>query len=215
MDHAVMNLPFGGRDISKLINEYLTSKNVSLSSVCPDIQDIIHQIKEKLVCVNPQSSSTNDFLIHESSQLSEQELKDNAKALMTSDSTQIDEESYFELPDETLIKFDKMKLYQWGEAVVNPQILNKQNCYFLPDLLNLVDCFKDHSNFFMDHKQQIRNLHEYLFASIEMCDNDFHKLFNGNILISGGVSDTRGLFQKFKTVKKWFFCQIYDENWRK
>lgn len=45
MDHAVMNLPFGGRDISKLINDHLVSENIILSNYSFDIQDIIDNIK--------------------------------------------------------------------------------------------------------------------------------------------------------------------------
>lgn len=116
-------------------------------------------------------------------------------------SQQIDENYYFELPDETLIKIDREKQFQWGEAVINPRVLPKQNGYFLPELLNLVDCFKVHSDFFLDHKQTLASLHECLFASINKCDSDFHKMFNGNILVTGGVSNTRGLFDRFQMVE--------------
>lgn len=123
-----------------------------------------------------------------------------SSSVTPSESLKIEEDCFFELPDETLIKIDKSRQYEWGEAVITPSILQKQNGYFLPDLLNLVDCFKNHSDFFMDHKQGLRNLYEYLFKSIEMCDSDFHKMFGGNILITGGVSNTRGLFEKFESV---------------
>lgn len=113
---------------------------------------------------------------------------------------QIDENCYFELPDETLIKIDREKQFEWGEAAIDPRILQKQSGYFLPELLGLVDCFKVHSDFFLDHKQGLASLHEYLFASISKCDSDFHKMFNGNILVTGGVSDTAGLFDRFRMV---------------
>lgn len=45
MDYAVVSLPFGGRDVSRLINEHLISKNVLLTSFSFDIQDIIENIK--------------------------------------------------------------------------------------------------------------------------------------------------------------------------
>jgi actin-related protein len=144
-------------------------------------------------------------LEHEIKSVSEDELSMSSNTIKTTSGTpsedlKIDEDCYFELPDETLIKIEKSKQYQWGEAVITPSILQKQNGYFLPDLLNLVDCFKNHSDFFLDHKQNLESLHKYLFDSIKNCDSDFHKMFNGNILITGGVSNTKGLFEKFKTV---------------
>jgi actin-related protein len=138
------------------------------------------------------------------SEIEELSMSSKLNSTTQSESLKIEEDCYFELPDETLIKIDKSLQYQWGEAVITPSILQKQNGYFLPDLLNLVDCFKNHSDFFLDHKQNLLSLHEYLFKSIEMCDTDFQKMFNGNILVTGGVSNTRGLFEKFKTVRAFF-----------
>ena len=150
--------------------------------------------------MNPETKGFTDSTIQELS--NSESIKDNQSSLSKlSDSQIINEESCFELPDETLIEIDKSRRFQWGEAVIDPSILNKQSGYFLPDLLNYVDCFKNHSNFFMDHKQKLRSLNEYLFESIALCDNDFYQMFNGNVLVSGGVSNTKGLFQKFKNVK--------------
>lgn len=45
MDYAVVSLPFGGRDISRLINDHLTAQSVVLTDYSFDIQDVINNIK--------------------------------------------------------------------------------------------------------------------------------------------------------------------------
>ena len=106
----------------------------------------------------------------------------------------------FELPDETLIELDDDIRYKAGEMLINPLILEEPSFYFLPELLDLIDNFKNHSELFVKYKYQFKPLHEYVFSSLEICDYEFKNNLGNNVLLTGGVSQTRGLFSEFKHV---------------
>jgi hypothetical protein len=110
-------------------------------------------------------------------------------------------ENCFELPDESTIEFHESSLNLWGGMLINNEAI--QNCfdYYVPSLLQNVECFKNHQELFLVNKLSVKNLHEYLFDCFDFCDKDFATKISSKILLTGGASQTTGLYDQFKYVR--------------
>lgn len=154
--------------------------------------------KEKLIKVNP---------THQNSNITDHFYQSQSGSQIAESSPLDDEDDRrFELPDESLIELDDEIRFRAGEMLINPEILLESEYYFLPELLDMIDNFKNHSELFKKYRYKFKPLHEYVFSSLDLCDFEFKNNLGSNILMTGGVSQTRGLFSQFKYVS--IFIQI-------
>ena len=109
-------------------------------------------------------------------------------------------ENCFELPDETTIEFHEKCLNFWGDMLISNDTSKLYFDHYVPSLLDNINCFKMHQDLFLVTKLELKNLHEYLFDCFEFCDRDFCNKMSNKILLTGGASQTSGLFDQLKYV---------------
>jgi actin-related protein len=155
LKHAQHVSNYGGKDVTKFINSYLLNNNLDLNQRRMEKVSIIETIKEKIV------NCSLDF----------------EKTIENPNPLEI-EESHFELPDGTIVQFDKQTKFGAAELLLRPG-----------------DGFWTG---FGSLKKGELSIIDKIYDSLERCEFDMKRKLSQNILVFGGSSQTNNILNRLK-----------------
>jgi actin-related protein len=155
LKHAQHVSNYGGKDVTKFLNSYLLNNNYDLQQKGLEVVSTIEAIKEKIMYC------PLDF----------------TSAVETSTPLEI-EESHIELPDGTIVQFDRQAKFGAAELLMRPG--------------------EGFWTGFGSLKRSEMNLIDKIYDCMERCEYDMKRKLSQNILVCGGSSQTSNLLNRIK-----------------
>jgi actin len=155
LKHAQHVSNYGGKDATRLINSYLLANNHDLQQKGLEVVSTIEAIKEKIMYCS----------------------LDFPSAIESNIPLEI-EESHIELPDGTIVQFDRLTKFGAAELLLRPG--------------------EGFWAGFGSLKRSELNLVDKIYDCMERCEYDMKRKLSQNILVCGGSSQTANLLNRIK-----------------
>jgi len=155
LKHAQHVSNYGGKDATRLINSYLLANNHDLQQKGLEVVSTIEAIKEKIMYCS----------------------LDFPSAIESNIPLEI-EESHIELPDGTIVQFDRQTKFGAAELLLRPG--------------------EGFWAGFGSLKRSELNLVDKIYDCMERCEYDMKRKLSQNILVCGGSSQTANLLNRIK-----------------